>query len=74
MLAETDAQGLVHRALSQLPENQRQLIALAFFRGLSHSEIAQAVSLPLGTVKTNIRRGIARLREILEESDGGLRS
>jgi RNA polymerase sigma-70 factor (ECF subfamily) len=56
----------VHRALSQLSEAQRQVIALAFFQDLSHQEIAAALKLPLGTVKSHIRRGLTTLRAHLE--------
>lgn len=52
-------------ALSRLAPQQRQLIALAFFKGMSHQEIAASTGLALGTVKSHIRRGIALLREAL---------
>ena len=56
----------VHNALKQLSEIQQQLIALAFFRDMSHGEIAAAVQLPLGTVKSHIRRGLKTLRLHIE--------
>jgi RNA polymerase sigma-70 factor (ECF subfamily) len=56
----------VRRALAYLPEDQRRLIELAFFKGLSHSEIAETERLPLGTVKTRIRSGITQLRSELK--------
>ncbi len=56
-------------ALRALQPGQRQLIALAFFRGLTHQEIAAQARLPLGTVKTSIRRGLATLRAALEPLD-----
>ena len=61
----------VHRAMSELGEEQRKLIALAFFAGLTHQEISERVGMPLGTVKSHIRRGLARLREYLEGMGAG---
>jgi RNA polymerase sigma factor (sigma-70 family) len=61
--------GTVLRLLvMQLPEEQAALIDLAFFRGLSHSEIADETHIPLGTVKTRLRSGLQRLRELWLES------
>ena len=54
-------------ALSRLPDDQREAIGLAFFRGLSHSQIAACTNLPIGTVKTRIRLGMKRLRELLAD-------
>lgn len=56
----------VHRALETLPENERSVIALAYFSGLSQSEIAAFLQIPLGTVKTRTRSGLARLADTLE--------
>jgi RNA polymerase sigma-70 factor (ECF subfamily) len=58
-------QRVVRRALSQLPEDQRQAIWLAYFYGLTQSQIAQQLDLPLGTVKTRIRLGMQKLRALL---------
>lgn len=58
-------QGHVRTALAELSAIQRQLIALAFFRGLTHQEIAAHTTLPLGTVKTHIRRGMAAMQTLL---------
>lgn len=52
----------LHQALAKLPPVQRQLLGLAFFRGLSHQEIAEQARLPLGTVKSHIRRAVDTLR------------
>ena len=56
----------VHKALTELSEIQRKLIALAFFKDMSHPEIASATDLPLGTVKSHIRRGLLKLRQLLD--------
>lgn len=56
---------LVRGALAQLAEEQRVVLDLAYFSGLSHSEIALRTGIPLGTVKTRIRLGMNKLREEL---------
>ena len=55
----------VHSALMKLPPNERQAISLAFFRGLTHQEIADHCQMPLGTVKTLMHRAFAQLRVAL---------
>jgi RNA polymerase sigma-70 factor, ECF subfamily len=55
----------LERALAQLPGAERLCVVLAYSEGMSHSEISAATALPLGTVKSHVRRGAARLREIL---------
>ncbi len=55
----------VRSALAALPARDRQMVAFAFLRGLTHTEIAAAMKLPLGTVKTTIRRAFGLLRERL---------
>jgi RNA polymerase sigma-70 factor (ECF subfamily) len=57
----------VQQALFQLPIEQREVLALAYFRGYTHEEAAEALGQPLGTVKTRIRLGMQKLREILED-------
>jgi RNA polymerase sigma-70 factor (ECF subfamily) len=59
----------VHRALEVLPETERNVLELAYWGGLSQSEIAGFLGLPLGTVKTRTRSGLKRLAEELEEED-----
>ena len=65
-----DAHAL-HECLQELEADQRQSIALAFFHGLSHSELADHLRRPLGTVKTHIRRGLLRLRDCLARRGAG---
>jgi RNA polymerase sigma-70 factor (ECF subfamily) len=65
LLAAARGHAELHRALMQLQAQPRQLVALAFFRGLSHEEIASQTELPLGTVKSQIRRALIALRQVL---------
>ena len=60
----------VHRALEVLPPHERPVIELAYWRGLSQSEIAQSLDIPLGTVKTRTRSALSRLADALEEELG----
>lgn len=55
----------VRHALETIPANQRQVLELAYYEGLSQSAIGQRLNLPLGTVKTRSRQGLIRLRELL---------
>jgi RNA polymerase sigma-70 factor, ECF subfamily len=59
---------VVRQAISQLPKEQRQALAMAYFQGLSHQEIAESTGEPLGTIKTRIRLAMHKLREALEAS------
>lgn len=61
---------LVADALGRLPAEQRMALELAFFEGYSHSEVAQRLDLPLGTVKSQIRRGLERLRQHVSTGEG----
>lgn len=57
----------VHGAVQELPENERTLLELAYWGGLSQSEIADFLDIPLGTVKTRTRSALSRLADVLEE-------
>jgi RNA polymerase sigma-70 factor (ECF subfamily) len=57
----------VHHAVGRLPEKEATLIELAYWHGLSQSEIAAKLELPLGTVKTRTRAALARLADTLED-------
>ena len=56
------------RALERLTAEQQKVLKLSIYRGLSHEKIAEATGMPLGTVKTHARRGLIRLRELLESN------
>jgi RNA polymerase sigma-70 factor (ECF subfamily) len=56
----------VHRALQSLPEKERAVIEVAYWRGLSQSEIADLLQIPLGTVKTRTRSALSRLADELD--------
>jgi RNA polymerase sigma-70 factor (ECF subfamily) len=65
LVASDDAAGL-HRCLETLEDDKRRMILLAFVDGLSHSELASRLAIPLGTVKSSIRRALAALKRCLE--------
>jgi RNA polymerase sigma-70 factor (ECF subfamily) len=62
---EEDLAARVRDALGSIPANQRQVLEMAYYEGLSQSAIGQRLQLPLGTVKTRSRQGLIRLRELL---------
>ena len=63
--AQAETKLTMNSALANLPEAQRRLLELAYFDGLSQTEIADRLKEPLGTVKTRMRSGIQRLRDLL---------
>jgi len=69
-VATSEQRELVIRAIAQLEPVQRQAIECAYYDGLSHSEIAEKLDKPLGTVKTWIRQGLIRLRDALRSDSG----
>ncbi len=62
---ERDERQQMQRILDQIPEAQRTTIVMAYYSGYSQSEIAEALGVPLGTVKTRMRQGMIKLRELL---------
>ena len=67
-LMADESSELVRACFAKLPQIQRELLGLAFFKGLSHHEIAVHSDIPLGTVKTHIRQGMAQMYTLLAES------
>jgi RNA polymerase sigma-70 factor (ECF subfamily) len=59
----------MHRAVEDLPENEREVLELAYWGGLSQSEVADFLGIPLGTVKTRTRSALARLADVLDGED-----
>lgn len=57
----------VRAALQTLPDNQRELLELAYFSGMTQSQMAEYLNIPLGTIKTRVRTGLRHLRAILED-------
>jgi RNA polymerase sigma-70 factor, ECF subfamily len=63
---DSDVSWRVHRALEELQPREREVIELAYWSGMSQSEVAEYLGLPLGTVKTRTRSGLAKLATVLE--------
>ena len=66
LIGQFETGSAVHEALLKLPAKERQAVSLAFFRGLTHQEIAEHWQMPLGSVKTLMHRAFAQLRTHLE--------
>ena len=64
-LAEKQRQVRVQKALAELPSDQQEVVALAYLEGLSHSEIAARLAMPLGTVKSRMRIAYQKVRAAL---------
>ncbi len=62
---------LLTHALAKLPEERRRVVALAFFEDFTHQEISEHLAMPLGTVKSHVRRGLEALRHTLGEQPVG---
>ena len=62
---QSEQREIVQRAIAELPEEQTRILILAYFEGLTQSEIATKLATPLGTVKTRMRTGMIKLRELL---------
>jgi RNA polymerase sigma-70 factor (ECF subfamily) len=65
--AEREKRRRVQLVLNELPPEQREVVELAFFGGLTHAELAERLREPLGTIKSRIRMGLLRLRGLIEE-------
>ncbi|MEO1246400.1 MAG: sigma-70 family RNA polymerase sigma factor [Pseudomonadota bacterium] len=71
LLESVEAGHVVHALLATISADDRQLLALAFFRGLSHQQIAELTQMPLGTVKSRIRRALHTLGDAAPAELGG---
>jgi RNA polymerase sigma-70 factor (ECF subfamily) len=67
LVAEREIRKRVQQALAKLPEDQQQVVVLSYIEGLSHSEIALKLDLPLGTVKSRMRLAYQKMREGVED-------
>ena len=65
LVASAQSQARIREALMGLPPEQAEVVRLSFFSDKPHSEIAEALALPLGTVKSRLRLAVGRLRELL---------
>jgi RNA polymerase sigma-70 factor, ECF subfamily len=67
LVSEAERSKRVHAALAELPEDQHEVVTLSYLEGLSHSEIAERLNLPLGTVKSRMRLAYQKIREAVED-------
>ena len=67
VLSERERKVRVQRALAELPPDQYEVVSLSYVEGLSHSEIAERLGLPLGTVKSRMRLAYHKIRELVED-------
>jgi RNA polymerase sigma-70 factor (ECF subfamily) len=67
-IVASEEQRAVRAALAEIPDAQRQALEMAYFDGLSQSEIAEKLGTPLGTIKTRMQLGMRKMRESLRES------
>ena len=65
LLEQSKEASAIHKCMGALDEKQKKAVSLAFFEGMSHSELADALGEPLGTVKTWVRRGLLKLKDCL---------
>lgn len=72
-VGDEDSARILRELLKELPAEQRQVINLAFFRGLTHTEIAEQLNLPLGTVKGRARLALEKLRDGWQSAAGDLK-
>lgn len=72
-VAQRDDAEIVRDALSDLPTDQRKVIELAYYSGYTHTEIADVLGVPVGTVKGRMRLGLSKLRTRFEPMEGALR-
>jgi RNA polymerase sigma-70 factor (ECF subfamily) len=68
LLQALERDSALHRTLAQLAPIHRQLLSLAFFEGLTHTEIAATTHLALGTVKSHLRRALQAIRTVLPQT------
>lgn len=70
-VAMADEVGIAQRAMAELNVEQRRVLQMSIGHGLSHERISEATGIPLGTVKTHIRRGLIRVRDLIETQTAG---